>query len=387
VTHTYDTIVAGVGGMGSAALAAVATRGARVLGIERFAPVHDRGASSGRSRAIRRAYFENAAYVPLLERSYELWRALERDTGREVLHALGLVTAGRAGSEVVENARLAAERHRITVELWDARDLRTRYPSLRPEPDETAVFEPEGGFVVPEAAIAAHLSLAISRGAEARFGTSVRRWRSEAAGVVVELDGGEELRCARLILTLGPWFEATLAELGVALRVQRNVQVWFEPAGPRFGGADFPTFLLDRRGLPAMLYGFPDVGDGVKAAFHGLGPVAAADELDRRIDAARDVLPVAAALEGWAPGAAATLRHAHACMYALTPDGDFVVDRHPHDPRVVLCGGFSGHGFKFASAIGEIAADLAFDGASRHEIGFLSLRRFAARDVETPRSN
>jgi glycine/D-amino acid oxidase-like deaminating enzyme len=163
----------------------------------------------------------------------------------------------------------------------------------------------------------------------------------------------------------------------VPLRIQRNVQAWFSPSSNSYGADLFPAFLLDRAGLPAPLYGFPDFGDGIKAAFHGFGQLTTADELDREVNLTRDVAPIAGAMEEWMPGAAAKFREAKPCMYSLTPDGNFVIDRHPQHPSVILCGGFSGHGFKFAPVIGEIAADLALDGGSRHQIDFLSLGRFA----------
>ena len=167
-----------------------------------------------------------------------------------------------------------------------------------------------------------------------------------------------------------------LEGLGVAIRVQRNVQVWFSPGTDVYNAGRFPGFLLNRRGLPAPLYGFPDFGDGLKGAFHGAGELTDAHQLRREIDHARDIAPVAQALEEWMPGAAQTALGATPCMYTLTPDEHFVIDRHPDHRDVLLCGGFSGHGFKFAPVVGEIAADLALDGGTRHDIDFLSLRRF-----------
>jgi sarcosine oxidase/N-methyl-L-tryptophan oxidase len=147
-----------------------------------------------------------------------------------------------------------------------------------------------------------------------------------------------------------------------------------------YAAPHFPPFLLDREGLPAPLYGFPDFGDGVKAAFHSYGELTDAAQVNREVDAARDIEPIMRAMEDWMPGAATALRCAKPCLYTLTPDGHFVVDRHPEHPRLVLCGGFSGHGFKFAPVIGEIGADLALEQGSRHEIEFLSLQRFAQHE-------
>ncbi len=367
-------LVCGLGGMGSAALAQCALRGVSALGVEQYAPVHAFGSSSGKSRLIRRAYFEDPAYVPLLDRAYELWRELETRTGSRLLHLVGLLTLGYEGSPMLAGARRTALAYDLDVSFWDAREIRARYPALAPHDGEVGVFEPEGGFVVPETAIEAHLALARDGGAQMRFGVGMRSWESRADGIHVTLTNGETLRCERLILALGAWFAQTLADLGVPLVIQRNVLAWFTPTHP-LGPREMPAFLLDRRGLPAEFYGFPDVGDGVKAAFHGYGETTDAHHLDREIHEA-DVLPLARAFNAWIPGAAGAYREGKACMYSLTPDRHFVVDLHPRDERVVVCGGFSGHGFKFASAIGEIAAQLAIDRATPHAIDFLSFARF-----------
>jgi sarcosine oxidase len=248
---------------------------------------------------------------------------------------------------------------------------------LRVRDHEVGVYERNGGAVFPEQAVRAHLRIARDRGAEMRFDVAMRSWHADSNGITVLLSDGT-VRANALILTLGPWFGDALRGAGVPLEVQRNVQVWFTPASAGYAADAFPAFLIERDEFPAPLYGFPDFGDGVKAAFHGWGALTSPDELARDIDRARDVEPLAHALEQFMPGAAAQYREAKACMYSLTPDRHFVVDRHPADSRVVLCGGFSGHGFKFASVVGEIAAQLALDGTARHDIAFLSARRFSA---------
>jgi sarcosine oxidase len=373
---TYDVAIVGLGGIGSAIAAHCAGRGASVIGLERFTPAHDRGSSHGKSRMIRQAYFEDPAYVPLVLRSYELWRALEKNSGQELLRITGVLSVGEENSKIISGTQRAAVRHGLALEKWGREEVRERYPSLRLVEDEIALFEPDGGVLDPEQAVSAHLKSAKSSGAELRFNTVVRNWEANDRGVTLALDDGSKVSAKRLILSLGPWFKKTLGELGVMLQIQRNVQVWFTPATNAYQSPRFPAFLLDRAGLPAPLYGFPDFGVGVKLAFHGFGDVMTADELDRDVDPARDVEPVARATDAWMPGAAAILREAKPCMYSLTPDGNFVIDRDPHHANVILCGGFSGHGFKFAPVIGEIAADLALDGGSRHRIDFLSLRRF-----------
>ena len=373
---TYDVAIAGLGGIGSAIAAHCAGRGASVIGLEQFGPAHDRGSSHGRSRMIRQAYFENPAYVPLVLRSYELWRDLEKQTGEELLRITGVLSAGAENSEIISGTQRSSMQHGLALENLSHRQVRERYPGVRLLPDEVALFEPKGGVLDPEKAVRAHLKAAQSAGAELRFETAMRNWEATADGVTIHLADGEKILAKKLILSLGPWFKEALDGLGVPLRIQRNVQVWFSPSTNSYQASRFPAFLLDRDGLPAPLYGFPDFGDGVKAAFHGSGALTTADELDRDVQISRDVEPVARALEEWMPGAAATFREAKPCMYSLTPDSHFVIDHHPAHANVVLCGGFSGHGFKFAPVIGEVAADLALDGESRHRIDFLSLKRF-----------
>jgi sarcosine oxidase len=253
-----------------------------------------------------------------------------------------------------------------------------RYPTLLVERDEIGVFEPDGGVLKPEAAIAAHLRVAERAGAQFRFETAVSRWEARDDGFEIHLADGSRISAGALILAMGPWFQETLGALGIPIRIQRNVQAWFRPRDDAYSAHRFVPFLLDRPHLPAPLYGFPDFGDGVKAAFHAHGELTTTAQFNREIDPARDIDPLVAAMEQWMPGAAATLRAAKPCPYSLTPDGHFVIDRHPQHDRLILCGGFSGHGFKFAPVVGEIAADLALEGASRHEIEFLATRRFAS---------
>jgi sarcosine oxidase len=372
----YDVAVVGLGAMGSAILAQAAKRGAFVIGLEQFARGHDRGSSSGKSRMIRKAYFEDSAYVPLLLRAYDLWRELERETSQELLRLTGLLMVGKEGCEIIAGATRAAREHSLPFESLTAPQIRSRFPMLKVLDEEVGIYESDGGVLDPERAICAQLDVAKAAGAEIRFEAAMESWEPHAEGFAVRLADGATVVTRALVLSLGAWLKSALEKLGVTIRVQRNVQTWFESATDTYAAPDFPPFLLDREGLPAPLYGFPDFGDGVKAAFHSYGDLTDAAHLNREVDAARDVEPIMRAMENWMPGAAMALLSAKPCLYTLTPDGHFVVDRHPDHPRLVLCGGFSGHGFKFAPVIGEIGADLALEEETRHEIQFLSLQRF-----------
>jgi sarcosine oxidase len=371
----YDAIVLGLGGMGSAVTANLAARGLRVLALEQFDRRHDFGASSGRSRLIRKAYFEDPAYVPLLLRAYDLWRALEMQSGQSILHICGLLLAGHAESPVLLGARTSAALHGLALDEFDAREARQKFPAFALRDDEVAAFEPDGGYVVPEAAIAAYLGLAERDGADLRFRARVASWTSSAKRVRVTLDDGTTYDAARLVLCAGPWFSSLGNVLGTNVAVQRNVQYWFRPADDRLRSDRTPAFFLDRSGLPAYLYGFPDDGDGIKAAFHGHGTVTSPEELDREIGTGeRDELRTA--LECWMPGSTASYLAGKVCMYSLTPDKNFVIGALAENERVVVAGGFSGHGFKFASVVGEIVGDVIADGGTRHDIAFLSPQRF-----------
>jgi sarcosine oxidase len=380
----YDVVVVGLGGMGSAAAAHLARRGKRVLGLDQFQLGHDLGASTGKTRIIRKAYFEGPEYVPLLIRAYELWRELEINTGATLLDLVGVLMVGAGDGAVLNGARRSMEAYGVEMRELSSREAARRFPQARFLPDEACLFEPDAGIVFPELGVAAHQNVASAAGAELRGGIGVTGWHRNGAGTIrVALDSDEIVEAGQLVLCAGPWLGELARDLDLPLTVQRNVQIWFAPAGRGFARGEFPAFFLDRAGLPKPIYGFPDLGDGLKAALHGYGSLTAPITLDRAVHAT-DIAAVKDALDGWLPAAGGAFRSGKACMYALTPDEHFIIDRHPHDDGVVIAGGFSGHGYKFCPVVGEIVADL-IDGKTRIDIEFLALRRFstspeAARD-------
>jgi sarcosine oxidase len=373
----YDLVVVGLGGMGSATVAHASDRGYRVLGVDQFARGHDFGASSGRTRIIRKAYFEAAEYVPLLTRAYELWRQLQERTNYPLLNLSGLLIVGRENGSIIQRTLNAAIQHQLPLERLEAADLVRRFPGTNILPHEYGLYEREAGMVFPERAVQAHLHVAENNGAELRFGARVTAYHANEKEIRVNFTDGTAVRTGKLAVCAGPWTSQILQQLHLPLHVQRNVQIWFHPSTPAFRIGHFPTFLIERETWPARLYGMPDLGDGLKAAFHGFGEQTDATHLDRSIRT-EDIVSVRQALEDFLPGAAARFASGKACMYTLTPDENFIVDRHPEDERIVVAAGFSGHGFKFAPVIGEVVADLAFDGQARHSISFLRLNRFQA---------
>ena len=379
----HDVIVVGLGAMGSAAAHHLARRGARVLGLDRFAPPHALGSSHGRSRIIREAYFEDPLYVPLVRRAYELWAALERESGRPLLVRTGGLMIGPPDGVVVAGALRSAREHGLPHEELDASDVHRRVPGFRPTADMAGVWEPRAGYLVPEAVIAAHLALAARDGAELHTDEPAVEWRATADGVEVTTGRGA-YAADRLVLAAGAWMPRLLGALGVPLAVERTVLHWFRPRHPTtlFDVARFPIFLCEY--TPGLAwYGFPDVGDGVKVALHHHGEPADPDTLRRDV-APEEVAYVRALLRTFMPAADGALVESAVCMYTNTPDEHFVVDRHPAHPQVVIASACSGHGFKFASAIGEQLAALALDAEPTFDLAPFRLARLHAGSDHHP---
>ena len=354
----YDVIVLGLGGMGSAVAAHAAARGLRVLGLEQFGPAHALGASHGRTRIIRQAYFESPVYVPMLRRAYALWDALEARAQMTLRAQCGGLFVGTPESPVVAGAIASGDLHGLPYELLDASALRRRYPATSPHDDEVAVFEAVAGAVFPEAGVRAHLLVAAAEGAELRFGARVLDWDAGDDGVHVALADGTRAEGERLAICAGPWFARVAPDIGVPLRVERNVQFWFEPLDRSAVTPDrLPIYCVQHDAGTRMFYGYPDFGHGAKVAYHGSGVEADPDMLDRVV---RDdeIAGARAALASFVPRAAGRFLDAAVCMYSLTPDEHFAIGTHPRNARVVVAGGFSGHGYKFTPVVGEIVAAL-----------------------------
>lgn len=368
-------IVIGLGIMGSATAWALARRGVRVVGLEQFAPFHALGSSHGKTRIIREAYFESPEYVPLVQRAYELWDELGERTGRRVLRVTGGVSIGRPDSPFIVGARESAQRHGLAHELLDAQEARKRFPVLALPDDLVALVEGRAGILFAEECWRAFCEDAVRHGAELRFGVRVQRFAPDGEGMTVETESGR-LRADRVVVTAGPWSARLLAELGLPLEVRRVLVVHVQPDDPtRFEPEVLPIFIMD---VPeGEYYGFPFLPDqGVKFGRHDDGESCTPESV-RRTVTDEEVRWMTGVIDRYLPGAAREVLMAVTCLYTMTPDGHFVIDRHPELPQVVFAAGFSGHGFKFASVIGEALADLALEGTSRLPIGFLSVRRLA----------
>lgn len=382
--QTFDVIVVGTGGMGTAAACHLARRGGRVLALDRFPPAHDRGSSHGQTRLIRQAYYEHPDYVPLLLRASDAWRELEAASGRRLLVESGLVMAGPATGDVVPAALESARIHGLAVEMLAAAAAERRWPAFRIPHDWQVVFEPRGGYLFVEDCVRAHAEQAVACGADLRAGVTVHGWRSAGRDIVVDTDAGG-FAAARLVLCPGAWASDLLQLPWLPFVVLRKSLFWYGPpaaAASGFGPGTLPCFAFD---TPAgFFYGFPRLDDrGVKLAEHTGGRVVT-DPLavDRGIDPAEE-----SRIESWIAAHLPALgrdRRAHAtCLYTMSPDSHFVLGLHPEHPQVAIAAGFSGHGFKFASVVGEILADLALTESTPRPIGFLSPERRLTRDVKT----
>jgi sarcosine oxidase len=364
--------------MGSAVVAELAVRGARVLGLERGSIPNDEGSSHGVTRIIRLAYMEDPRYVPLVRRAYDRWRELERRAAETLLVVTGGVDAGPPDAENVLGALEACRLHALEHELLDADALMARFPGFRVPADFLAVHQPEAGFVLSERAIAAHARLALEDGADLRGHEAVRSWSTEGDGVVVRTDR-DAYRARRLVISAGAWAGRLLPALAGLAVPERQVLMWSRTLRPeRFAVGSFPVFILD---VPeGRFYGFPEYGiPGFKQGlYHHRGERVDPDtwhEERGRIDAEDEAL-LRACTSRYFPDADGPTLTLKTCLFTNTPDEHFIIDRMPETPQVVVVSPCSGHGFKFASVIGEIAADLALEGGTSHDIGMFRIDRF-----------
>jgi sarcosine oxidase len=382
----YDVAIVGLGAMGSAALYHLAKRGVRVIGFERVRPAHEGGSSHGESRAIRLAYFEHESYVHLLRRAYENWRALERDTGTSLLTITGILEAGVPGSPPVQGSRASARLHHLDQDELTGAEVSARFPAFSLPSDWIAVYQPDGGILQAELACATHVRAATAAGATLRA-IGIRDIQASSSSVRLVTEEGTAIDAGSVIVAAGPWMSELVPLLRPHLSLTRQVLVWFAPRAPALVQPPrMPVFLLDTG--DANIYGFPDfAGSGVKVASHLPGR-SLARAADARQDAsAADAMPVARMIGRFVPAASGRVRAMKTCIYTRigTPradgsvDDDFVIDRHPDHPQIVLASPCSGHGFKFASVIGEILADLATAGTTRFDLGRFRASRFAAQ--------
>ncbi len=353
--------------MGSATLYHLARRGLRVLGIEQLTPGNASGSSHGDSRIIREMYFEHPLYVPLVQRAYELWHELEAAAGRPLMTIDGGLMIGPADGAIVTGTLRSASEHNLQHEVLSPDETRRRFPAFDMADDVVAVLDPRAGYLDPEACIQAHVSLAVSAGAEVRLNEAVLSWTPDGEGVRVTTSAGVYV-ADRLVIAGGAWNNQLLRDLELSLQIERQAVFWLAPDAPNYESARFPIFAYEYK--PGHIcYGFPRLARGVKASVMHSGEICRSPDGVRLTVDDSEVEPLRAALRPVLPQLSrARVIQTSTCLFTNTSDHDFLIDFHPAYKQVLISSPCSGHGFKFSSAIGELQADLLVDGTTRFDI-------------------
>ena len=375
LSQEFDCIVIGVGGMGSSTLYNLAKRGRRVLGLEQFDIPHAEGSSHGVNRIIRLAYYEHPSYVPLLRRAYELWSEIESVTGEQLLYKTGSIDTAPSGHEVFEGSLESCLLHDIPHRVLNHAQINEEFPGYQLPPGHMGLLQGDGGFVLSERSIVAYANAAMSTGAEIHAREVVSGWEPDQGGVRVFTDRGE-YTAERLVITAGAWTSGMVPILDDLAVPERQVLAWLQPIdGSLYTPEVFPVFnaYFDE----GRYYGFPVYGiPGFKVGrYHHLEEVIDPDFAIKTVNS-EDEAVLRSAVERYFPKANGTTMTLKTCMFTNTPDEHFIVDLLPANSQVAVAAGFSGHGFKFASVIGEILADLAINGETEHNIDLLKIDRF-----------
>lgn len=373
----YDVIVAGLGAMGASTAAHCALRSKTVLGLERWTPGHRYGSSHGDSRIIREMYFEHPMYVPLLQRAYELWDDLGSRVGEKLANLHGGLMIGHEDGMLVSGTLRSAREHGLKHEVLSPREVKERFPAFDLQDDLVAVVDPRAGWLDPEQCNAAHLKVASQLGAELRFEEPAISWDATDDGVRVTTPHAT-YEADYLVLSVGACTAQMLNGLELPLEVERQVVFWFDAGGPRYDRSVFPIWAHEH--TPGIIsYGFPQLARGVKASIMHAGEIVNKSEHVNRSVRDDEVNPLRAALEPVLPELSrANVVESDVCLFTNTPDHDFIIDFHPDYPRVLISSACSGHGFKFASVVGEIQANLVSGGDKRFDLTPFRIGRFTS---------
>ena len=383
LNNSFDVIVIGVGSMGSATSYYLAKRGYKVLGLEQFDISHEFGSHAGQSRIIRKAYFEHPGYVPLLERAYENWEALEWETGKQVYYKTGLLYAGNPNNEMIKGVERSAGLYNIDLDQMNIAAAADQFPQFKFPDDFEILFEPEAGFITPEKAIRLYASQAKKNGAAIHSNEKVIDWKKDKNIILLKTDK-QTYQCDKLIITAGAWAGKMIPGLADKIKVTRQFVAWIKTKNDdQFELNKFPCWMISDDEKHGCYYGFPlldteKFGEpaGLKLAHHFPNEVTDPDKVDR-LTTEKDIQNLNYCLNKYLPGVFDSILHTKICLYANSPDENFIIDKLPgYEENVSIACGFSGHGFKFASVVGEILADLAIEGRSDLPIEFLNANRF-----------
>ena len=380
---SFDVIVIGVGSMGSATCYYLSKRGYKVLGLEQFDISHEYGSHAGQSRIIRKAYFEHPDYVPLLERAYKNWEQIERETGEQLYYKTGLLYAGISTNEMIKGVKLSASLYNIEMEQLNIADASHRFPQFSFPNDFEILFEPDAGFLPPERSIRLYAAQAKKIGVSINTNEKVIEWKKEGVGIMVKTDR-HTYYCNKLIITSGAWAGKMIPGFSSKIKVTRQFIAWIKTKNDnQFTLNNFPCWMIGDADKHGCFYGFPlldtkKFGEpaGLKLAHHFPAQVTNPDNVNRQTTE-DDLKNIKYCLDKYLPGVFDSVLHTKICLYGNSPDENFIIDKLPgYEENVSIACGFSGHGFKFASVVGEILADLAIEGKSNLPMEFLNAKRF-----------
>lgn len=382
-TASYDVIVLGVGSMGSSACYQTAKRGFKVLGLEQFDIPHELGSHAGQSRIIRKAYGEGSDYVPLLERAYQNWKTLEAETGSQVYYKTGLAYFGAQDDPFLKTVKVSSEKYKIPLNNLTAEECERKYPQFKLPQNFQRLVEPDAGFITPERSILLYVEQAILKGAVIRTKEKVLDWKRETSGSVTVVTNRGTYKAGKLVITAGPWAGKMIPSISSKLTITRQAVAWVKPKKwDKFMLGKFPCWILENKEYD--FYGFPilPVGTfggplGLKLALHYPGADVTDPDAVNRNTKESDEKILTEFLNQFIPDGYENTLVMKTCLYTNSPDQNFIIDYlSGFDKDVVFATGFSGHGFKFVSVVGEILADLAMNGSTSLPIGFLSTKRF-----------
>ncbi|MEO8610613.1 MAG: N-methyl-L-tryptophan oxidase [Chloroflexota bacterium] len=376
MANTYEAIVLGAGAMGSAAAYHLAKAGQRVLLLEQFEIDHQKGSSYGFSRITRYAY-EHPSYVHLMKSVFPAWSALEAEAGETLYTKTGGLDFGRPSQLSLKNIMNALDAESIPYELWTAAEGRKHFPQFQFEPDMLIIYQADSGILSASKCVRTHIRLAEHNGADIRANTPIMSITPSADGVEVKTDT-DTFSAAKLVITAGSWAKSVLATLGLNLPLipLQCQEIYFDTDHPAdYEPSRFPTFIGHMLDVyDRSPYGIANHQDsGLKVGFHGGKPVEHPSEINYTPDP-DEAKRAMGFTERFLPGVKSA-RTSRVCLYTVTPDEDFVIDKHPEFPHIVFAGGCSGHGFKFSTLIGSILTDLALNGATKHDISRFNVER------------
>ena len=372
--RTFDVIVVGLGAMGSAIAFQLATRGFKVLGLEKFVLNHANGSSHGGSRIIRTAVFPQPYQVPLVQRAFELWSKIQAESGRNLMQLTGALLFGLPESPLITGCLASSRNYSLPYEILSSEEVAGRFPMFLPDKNELAFCEKKAGILFPEECIRAQVSLAEKRGAVFNFSEPVMSWNVNNSHVEVKTKK-ETYKANYAVFSPGAWLTTLMPELRLPLQIERQTVFWFNPQTNPVSFSPDMMPVFDWQTKERFYYGIPNVGNGVKVAIHHDGEFTSPDQIRREISE-EDERPVRQFLKRHIPLLDGTPVSSTTCMYTNTPDDNFIIDFHPSYRNIVIVSACCGHGFKFSSAIGEVVQQMVQHGKTDLDISLFDISRF-----------